>query len=368
MAILKKNRAGQLLLKFETLLPEGANFHLAIRSPAEDVPINPVGLSDGWLRISNELYRIERIAAAAGASLGLVFFDGDTQTGIVEPLMFDASFFSNLLDIGRDQVFPPFTREKYKKPKDLAVFTHLSNEHLFLKVFLSYYAKVTAQRDIYIIDHGSERFPSELLRGLDCQVVHLPRGEVDHVNIKRYCEFFQRFLLTQYRWVLHVDCDEILAHRHGPQAIRAALAQQDTDCVLKPASAYHLVQHPDTEAELDASQPLTLQRQHLTSAPGYLKPVLAAVPTDWMPGFHAALNQHQVRVAQDFCLIHLALVSLAERLARNRQWKSYALSASDQSYVDHEQRYLTEEPVRNDMMRRINEGFEPLPDWLKGQF
>jgi hypothetical protein len=368
MAVLKKNSAGQVLLKFETLLPEGGNFHLAIRSREQELLINPVALLDGWLHISNDMQAIERVAVAAGASLELVFFDGQTQTGFGEPLLFDLSFFAHLLDLGNEEFFPPFTREKYNKPTELAVFTHLCNETLFLKVFLDYYSKVVPSRDIYIIDHGSECFPSELLRGLDCQVVHLPRGEVDHVNIKRYCEFFQRFLLTQYRWVVHVDCDELLVHRDGPQAIRTALAGIGADCVLKPGNAYHLVQHPDSEAELDPSQPITSQRNHLTSAMGYQKPAVAAVPTSWMPGFHAALNQHQVRVAPHLCLIHLALVSVSERLARNRLWKSYASSASDQSFVDHQQRFLTEHEVRSDMRGRISEGFEPLPDWLKGQF
>lgn len=368
MATLRKNIAGQVLLRFESMLPERVDMRLAVRGAGENFPLNPLGLQDGWLQIANDLYRLERIAVRARADLELVFLDAASRVVQVEPLLFDASFFAGLMEYGRDPVFAPFAVEAYAKPAELALFTHARDEQLFLSVFLDYYHKVLPWRDIYIIDHGSQRCVSEQVAGLGCQVVRIPCGEVDHVNIKRYCEHFQRFLLTQYRWVIHVDCDELLVHSQGPQAIRAALAQRDADCVIKPAQAYHLVQHPDLEPELDPRRPVTAQRKYLTSAAGYDKPAIAAVPTSWMPGFHATLDEHQVREVPELALIHLAQVSVGERLARNRRWHAYPSSSSDRAYVDHRRRFLTEEEVAADLRTMIHAGSVPLPDWLLGQF
>ena len=68
------------------------------------------------------------------------------------------------------------------------------------------------------IDHGSDRSPSFALHP-GTQIVSIPRGAVDHINISQFCGYFQRFLLSQYRWVIHVDSDELLVHEHGVAAL-----------------------------------------------------------------------------------------------------------------------------------------------------
>ena len=65
-----------------------------------------------------------------------------------------------------------------------------------------------------MIDHGSTPPAVEVLSpGTQC--IRLPRGLTDPANTARFCNHFQRFLLTQYRWVIHVDVDELLVPEDG---------------------------------------------------------------------------------------------------------------------------------------------------------
>jgi hypothetical protein len=52
----------------------------------------------------------------------------------------------------------------------------------------------------------------------DAQIVSILRGTADHINISQFCGNIQRFLLCQYRWAIHVDCDGFSSTSAGSAA------------------------------------------------------------------------------------------------------------------------------------------------------
>jgi len=294
----------------------------------------------------------------------------DPANGAVreELLYFEPSFFAPHLDLSASESFPPYNYAAYERPEKLAVFTHASNEDIFLKTFIDYYSKLTDRQHIYIIDHGSQYRSKWLEAETGCQVIRIPKGKIDHLNIKRYVEYFQRFLLTQYQWVLHVDSDELLVHKQGPAYLRDQLLNSYKDVSLQASIGLNLIQDPRTESELNLDLPITSQRSHYQIAEGYDKPVLSSVPTTWILGFHKNLMDTRNIVVDELCLVHLAFVSLEERVRRNRLWREYTLTEADSTFVNQSVRNDGDDQVKAEMLAMLNKGTIAAPAWLAGQF
>ena len=121
---------------------------------------------------------------------------------------------------------------------------------------------IGAHGDLFVIDHGSPTSPRLLLHP-ETNVVRLPRGVTDHAEIARFCSRFQRFLLSEYRWVLHTDADELLVHAQGNAALLARLARPNaagSACILAPEHAVDVIQRLGDEGPLRLGEPLGPQR------------------------------------------------------------------------------------------------------------
>jgi hypothetical protein len=369
VALISRNDADSIILELGCG-PEFDQVSLFLFKDGVVFPKLDVALRIGHsfvLRSSSFL--IERIALLAKSGLGILVVDDLTNKQLTEKVSFEPSFFIKHLDFSTSETFPPYDYEAYKKPEKLAVFTHASNEDVFLKIFVDYYKKLVDPQHIYIIDHGSD-FISEWLSktNRECQVVRIPKGAVDHLNIKRYVEYFQRFLLTQYQWVLHVDCDELLVHRNGPRYLVDSILDKFQGAEIRPELGLNLVQDPDREQRLDLDQPITQQRRCYQVADGFDKPVLSSVPTTWGLGFHKSLRDSKSHRIENLFLIHLAYASVEERVRRNQSWQSYVSSGADSRFVSQLQRSSSEQLVINELREMLKSQPFDCTGWFDGFF
>ncbi len=368
MALMYRNDGGVILMRVDQSLPDAPLVTSLVRGGAEVVPLKVAVRSANVFALISEQFLVERAAMHAKNGLTVRITDNVSGAVVEESLYFEPSFFAPHLDLSTSESFPPYNYAPYEKPGKLAVFTHASNEDIFLKTFIDYYSQLTDRQHIYIIDHGSDYRSQWLSAETGCQVIRIPKGKIDHLNIKRYVEYFQRFLLTQYQWVLHVDSDELLVHRKGPAYLRDQLLNEYHDVSLQASVGLNLIQDPRTEKVLDLDLPITSQRSHYQVADGYDKPVLSSLPTTWILGFHKNLMDARNIVVDDLCLIHLAFVSLEERVRRNRLWREYKLSEADSTFVNQSVRNDGTEQVKAELLDMLNKGTIAAPAWLSGQF
>lgn len=368
MALIYRNDGGVILIEVSQPISEGSVSLALFRAGVEVIPLKTAVRSANVFALISEQFLVERAALHAKSRLTLRVTDPASGEISEEPLYFEPSFFAPHLDLSSSESFPPYNYAPYEKPEKLAVFTHASNEDIFLKIFIDYYSQLTDREHIYIIDHGSQYRSQWLAAETGCQVVRIPKGKIDHLNIKRYVEYFQRFLMTQYQWVLHVDCDELLVHQHGAAYLRNQLLDSYQNVSLQARVGLNLIQDPRTEAVLNPDLSITSQRSHYQIAEGYDKPVLSSIPTTWILGFHKNLMDTRNVVVDELYLIHLAFVSLEERVRRNRVWRDYALTEADATFVNQSVRNDGEEQVRQELITMLDQGTVATPAWLAGQF
>ena len=287
----------------------------------------------------------------------------------MEPLTFHYSFLVRFFDFARDlDIF--LVPGHYIKPGSLAIFTHVYNDNKMLKIWENYYSRIVPAKDLYVIDHGSAPNPKELLSA-EVNVVSVPRGPSDQRAITQFCNTFQRFLLSQYHWVLHVDADELLVHARGWDHLKDNLPNRQ-GLILKAAHGVNVVHDLASEPALDPAAPISLQRHHLVSDLACAKPVLSSVPTTWREGFHTVFETHALIEDEDLWLIHLNYVDLEMHLEKDRRWAG--MGASEQERKTRPQVYHKRPPAGVDELSRVfSQILEkgpsvPFPEWMRGMF
>lgn len=333
------------------------------------IDVNAVG-EDGWLRIDDGAFAVERaLVAHRDEPLELVVTDLSRARRLAaEPLHFHQSFFVPLVDFAA-LALPGIEPRSDLRPGLLAACTHVYNDAAFLRVWERHYARFVPREQLYVIDHGSTPPAAEVLSpGTQC--IRLPRGLTDPANIARFCNHFQRFLLTQYRWVIHVDVDELLVPEDGYAGLLERLAADPgPPRIVEPAYAMDLVGHPVTEGPLELDRPLTAQRRFLVPNAEYRKPALVSRPATWGPGFHYAVEAFAVVEDPRLWLVHLAQADVALTAARNRTWLETLSSRPDRATVDHGQRSTDPERLRAATLQRLgSERVQTVPGWMLGMF
>jgi hypothetical protein len=322
------------------------NFHpqdhavsLALGDRAHHLVILGAAVEGGAWRIDNPAHALERLLKAH-AHLPCALWITDTsrtQCWHIEPLESHASVWLNLVD------FAVLARQASSdapspRPGRMAIFTHVYNDAAMLQWWLRHYSRCVAPMCLHVIDHGSDTPLTAADGPVGVQWVRLPRSVADHDNIAQFCNYYQRFLLTQYRWVLHVDVDELLVASDGFTALLArleALAQTQPEAIVQPRYAVELLEQVGIDAPLDLALPLGQQRTRAWPNPQYQKPVLVAQPATWGPGFHYVMEAQRVLDDERLWLIHLAHADTQLAVQRNRKWQATAQSPRDAVRVAH---------------------------------
>ncbi|GHU09768.1 hypothetical protein AGMMS50225_11480 [Betaproteobacteria bacterium] len=323
----------------------------------------------GMYIVQNKVFDIERsMLMFHTLKLGDPVLTSKKHAG-AEPLSFSPSFFVESMDLAR-QALPNFRTpldQPYPRTRKLAVFTHVHNEDIYLKIFVDHYRKLTDPENIFIIDHESSWRSPYLTDAGGAQVIRIPRGAFDDRQIVRYCAWFQRFLLMEYEFVIHVDCDELLLHRHGTEALVALLEATPEPTVFQCKHMIEVIQDIDHEAALDPVIPVSMQRNWGYDS-GIGKPVLASAPATWMAGFHHSLDDHCLRREEDLWLIHLHAASYEESVRKN-QHMIHRVAAMKFLDGAPDERYLPDpDKVARDYRANLQKNATPMPEWMKGMF
>jgi Glycosyl transferase family 2 len=288
---------------------------------------------------------------------------------LLEALHFHLSFFNQFFDFARHAGI--YTAPgHYTKAGSLAIFTHVYNDNAMLQVWEKYYSRVVPVRDLYVIDHGSTSSPKQVLSP-EINVVSMPRGPVDHRAISQFCNTFQRFLLSQYRWVMHVDADEILVHARGWDYLKDNLLGRQDGIILKAAHGFDLVHDVASEPAIDLSAPISLQRHSLLSVPLYGKPVLTSVPTTWREGFHTVFEGDSVVEDNELWLIHLSYVDLNLYVEKRAKWARFDVAETEKRLRPALYSTLTAQvdPARQFFTRMLETRPAAIvPKWMRGTF
>jgi hypothetical protein len=273
-------------------------------------------------RGSNHIYFADanglfmRSAISGGETPLFVIVSDDGLPILQEKIYADASYYLPFIDFAGIESFGAWSLHPYEKLEEIAVFTKVYNEDLFIEIFCKHYSKLTTPINIYLIDHDSDdRKVYEIAQKYGCQVIRIPRGYTDEYNMRQYCEYFQRFLLTKYKWVIYADIDELLIYESGLAELRHKLIADNWKGVYAPEHGYEIYENPDLEIELDTNQAIGPQRNFLHENNAYAKPVVASTKTSWGPGFHYSSNS-DVKKMPKLQMLHLAHMSVEYTLTR----------------------------------------------------
>lgn len=366
------DQARRILIRLDNELPPSGAISISLAVDRTAYGLEGSKVDGILILVENSYNTLEAALLGAGPSayVGIVVTDADSQ-GILltEPLSFHLSFFGRFFDFAHDDDIYT-VRGSYAKTGSLAIFTHVYNENSMLKVWEKFYSRIVPLTDLFVIDHGSTSDPRQVLSpGIN--IISVPRGPVDHRAISHFCNTFQRFLLSQYEWVLHVDADELLVHARGWDYFSQSLLARRDKVIIKAAHGYNLTHDVASEAALDLSVPLGLQRRHLVSVPIYAKPVLSSIPTTWRIGFHLVLETHALVEDPELWLIHLSYVDLGLHLEKSRKWSALDVAETERRESPHlyDRPATTTEPARQVFSDLLAAGpVIPVPDWMRGMF
>ena len=321
------------------------------------------------VELRNYTFALEQILIEVGDAIPKIMITDseDDDVRIIEDLYFHPSIFAPFFDFARNEEIPPFAQGAYRRPELLAVFTHVHNDRDGLAIWERHYGRLVPHRHLYVIDHGSDCSPSDMLHR-DTQVVSIPRGQIDHINISQFCSHFQRFLLDQFQWVLHVDCDELLVDRGNFDGLLSKLLREDYGPIIRPMHALELLDHTEGMSGIDPTLPLSLQRHLTTPAPGYHKPVLARTPTTWSLGFHDAFESSHIKEDPDLWLLHVRYADLAIATRREGTWTDGEQSEAALLFTPQQNRSNTLDGLREKIARELTSDRSTVPEWMIGFF
>lgn len=341
-------------------------------------PVAGAMLKGDLITVDDALCQVERfVCLAGGGPLGLLVRDQDgVLPDHLEPLVFHQSFFLPFFDYAR--AVPQGGAHQggqqgaqqggYAKPGLLAVFTHAFDDGQMLRYWVDHHARLAGIRNLYVIDHGSSRPLRDELPP-EVNVVPLPRALVDHADMARFCGHFQRFLLSQYRYVLHTDADELLADEQGEEGLRQKLARGLLSGILAPQGALEVIHDVRSEPALRPGEPISRQRR--LALPGHwtmVKPVLADRPASWRQGFHQVYEDEAVRQVRGLWLIHLHAADARLLREKNRRWNAAAQTGADRLISPQSRPESKDELARWYAEKLGDEKLAPLPEVLVGRF
>lgn len=210
-----------------------------------------------------------------------------------------------------------------KKP--VAVIVKFFNEEALLPRWRDHYFRQVGRENCYMLDHGSNDGSQRLTGGAN--VIRLMRSEQnDYIHLDLVRTLAEELLKT-YRYVLHVDIDELVV---ADPAQYSSLADYAARCEHPIVTMIGLeLQHViEREPALDDRMPILTQRRHAWFHGSMCKPALTSGPLDWSPGFHCMPHP---TVFDDLYLFHLRYADRDIGLRRLYRSRNQPWSHPDQA-------------------------------------
>lgn len=205
-----------------------------------------------------------------------------------------------------------------------AIFTVVRDESVFLPIWLRYYSRHFASRDIFVFDHGSTDGSVAAARARR----RFNHTRVDHPvynDFPWYTGFVQdrqRELLSTYDVVVFAEADEILWH---PSGLGRYLAEFKGEAVR--AVGWNVWHDRTTERDVDLRRRIMAQRRYWVRNPEYDKPLITRVPLTYEFGFHKC--EEPADADDDLLLLHLHTMDYRIALEKHRRTRSYRDYAAD---------------------------------------
>jgi len=239
-------------------------------------------------------------------------------------------------------------------PSNIAAVTMTYNEKRMLPLWLRYYCGNFGPEACYVIDHGSTDGST---RGLEANVVRIPRSPMNDKKRARFISRFCSALLEWYDAVIYTDADEFLV----PDPAAFSSLRHFCESTAHPVTTAigMNVQHvPALEGKLQGGIPILRQRGWARFNFAMCKPLITRVPIEWTPGFHSSDQATEFDRLFMFHLHNFDLDCALERLAKTRsmQWEG---GASDNHQRWSDERYRDMFMAIANLPRMESATFEP---------
>jgi hypothetical protein len=195
----------------------------------------------------------------------------------LENLDFHHSFFINFFDFSKSPDIYLF-QGQYTKPEPVAVVAIYKGDRVLLKFWATYYARLVSPKHLYVLD-GSDAQDARQILSADINVVRLPRISFDELGFINAANSFQRFLLSNFQWVVQTSCNEILLYKFGITQFFKDLQARTAPAMLLPDRVYALT----SEAFAASGEKPVGNLPQMVQLPTSGKPILASTPVTWYP-------------------------------------------------------------------------------------
>ncbi len=272
----------------------------------------------------------------------------------------------------------------------IAFVTMVRDDHVFLKLWVEYYARHVPRQHLFILLDGFDQTAPAFTAG--CQIITLPRlAPGPGWDTRRWTMLadFNATLLGRFDVVVLNDVDEIIVPDPDKGVtLLDALARAREVGVISPFAVEVVHRYDLCPDALDLTSPILQQRPHVRLNEVYAKPCITSVPLRWNLGGHKAdfptLNLDPV-----LFLFHLRFIDRDMLLARQQTRLAITQATQpDQPVVagvgwvkslDEVERFLLSlqaagEPLESDFSftqkrHRITAGWtsEPTGFWRRGR-
>lgn len=182
-----------------------------------------------------------------------------------------------------------------------AIFTLQRDEFFHLPLWLAYYGQHFAPEDMYIFDHQSQ-LPDVryILDHCPQHVTTIEHDQIyDHDWYVSVINRLQRQLLSEYEYVLYVDCDDWLIPARG--------------------SLYDFIASAHREVYRPVGYEVILDKMHKWGPED--KPCLTRIPLEWGLGCHTSIPDFVAM--DDLFLYHLHRLEYEPAWKKRQLWQSY---------------------------------------------
>jgi len=197
------------------------------------------------------------------------------------------------------------------------------DETVFLPIWLQYYSRCFASRDIYVYDHGSTDGSVAAARkrcAFQLSVVGHPVFN-DFPWYTAFIQRAQRELLESYDVVVFAEADEILWHPSGLGRYLHAFERGADQRDAVRATGWSLWHDRTHEPDLDLSRSIVSQRRYLVRDLLYDKALITRVPLTYGFGFHWAKECRETD--PELMLLHLHTMDYRLGLQKHERTRAY---------------------------------------------
>jgi hypothetical protein len=200
---------------------------------------------------------------------------------------------------------------------NIAFVTMVRDDHVFLRLWVDYYARHVPRNQLFILLDGFDQTPPDFTAG--CQIVTLPRSTPGPGwDMKRWTMLadFNATLLGRFDVVVLNDVDEIIVP--DPAAgvsLLDALSRAREVGVITPFAVEVVHRYDITPEPLDPDKPILRQRPHVRLNSTYAKPCITSVPVRWNQGGHRS-DYPKLNMVGSLFLFHLHYMDREMLLAR----------------------------------------------------